>query len=140
MPGEQKKTLECAQAARALPFPFGRKRKQKGPFCTALRQQKDEATIKPVRRTFPNSTIHIISNTWEGSFFPLPCAAGEKIPSRATQLVRRYAASASRKLLNAQSAVGNARFLQPFVTRKPLRRSKVTIGQGSIAPNWGRGS
>ena len=24
--------LECAQAARALPFPFDRKRKQKGPF------------------------------------------------------------------------------------------------------------
>ena len=39
-----------------------------------------------------------------------------KIPSRATQLVKRYAASASRKLLNAQSAAGNARFLQPFVT------------------------
>jgi len=26
------KTLERAQAARALAFPFGRKRKQKGPF------------------------------------------------------------------------------------------------------------
>jgi len=60
--------LEHTQAARALPFPFGRKRKQKGPFRTALRQQENEATIKPVRRTFPNSTIHIVSNTWEGSF------------------------------------------------------------------------
>jgi len=27
-------------------------------------------TIQPVRRTFPNSTIYIVSNTWEGSFLP----------------------------------------------------------------------
>ena len=108
--------LERAQAARALPFPFGRKRKQKGPFCTARRQRQDEATLKPVRRTFPNSAAHAASDTWEGSFLPLPCVAGAKIPSRATQLVKRYAASACRKLLNAQSAAGNARFLQPFVT------------------------
>ncbi len=71
-----KKKLERAQAARAHPFPLGRKRKQKGPFCTALRQRKDEATLKPVRRTFPNSTIHIVSNTWEGSFLPF----GQKSP------------------------------------------------------------
>ena len=42
-------------------------------------------TIQPVRRTFPNSTIHIVSNTWEGSFLPLPRTAGVKIPSRAPQ-------------------------------------------------------
>ena len=110
-----KKKLVRAQAARALPFPFGRKRKQKGPFCTALRQRKNEATIQPVRRTFPNSTPHGVSNTWKGSFLPLPCAAGAKIPSRATQKDSAGAASAFRKLLNAQSAAGNARFLQPFV-------------------------
>ena len=56
-----------------------------------------------------------------------------KIPSRATQSDSAGAASACRKLLNAQSAAGNARFLQPFVTWKPLRRSQVTIGQGSAA-------
>ena len=56
-----------------------------------------------------------------------------KIPSRATQIIAAGAASACRKLLNAQSAAGNARFLQPFVTWKPLRRSQVTIGQGSAA-------
>ncbi len=39
----RKEELERAQAARALPFPLGRKREQKGPFCTALRQQKDSA-------------------------------------------------------------------------------------------------
>ena len=89
--------LERAQAARALPFPFGRKRKQKGPFCTALRQRKDRDTLKAVRRTFPNSTIHIVSNTWEGSFLLLPCAAGAKIPSRATQKDSAGAASASRQ-------------------------------------------
>ena len=33
-------------------------------------------TIQPVRRTFPNSTIHIVSNTWEGSFLPY----GQKSP------------------------------------------------------------
>ena len=80
--------MERAQAARALPCPFGRKRKQKGPFCTARRQRQDEATLKPVRRTFPNSTPHGVSNTWKGSFLPLPCAAGAKIPSRATQKSR----------------------------------------------------
>jgi len=124
---DQSRKLERAQAARALPFPFGRKRKQKGPFRTALRQREDRATLKPVRRTFPNSTIHIVSNTWEGSFLPLPCAAGAKIPSRATQKDSAGAASAFRKLLNAQSAAGNERFLQPFVAWKPLRRSQVMI-------------
>ena len=72
-------------------------------------------TIKPVRRTFPNSTIHIVSNTWEGSFLPLPRTAGAKIPLRATQSDSAGAAPAFRKLLNTQSAAGNARFLQPFV-------------------------
>ncbi|MDY5591683.1 MAG: hypothetical protein SPF51_09145 [Candidatus Fimivicinus sp.] len=95
----RKEELECAQAARALPFPFGRKRKQKGPFRTALRQRQNEATNQPVRRTFPNSTPHGVSNTWEGSFLPLPCAAGAKIPSRATQSDSAGAASAFRKLL-----------------------------------------
>ena len=71
-----KKKLDRAQAARALPFPFGRKRKQKGPFCTALRQREHEATIKPVRRTFPNSAAHAASDTWEGSFLPY----GQKSP------------------------------------------------------------
>ena len=42
--------LECAQAARALPFPFGRKRKQKGPFCTAHRQRENGATNQSLRR------------------------------------------------------------------------------------------
>jgi hypothetical protein len=37
----REKELERAQAAQTLPFPFGRKRMQKGPFCTARRQQKD---------------------------------------------------------------------------------------------------
>ena len=73
---EQSRKLERAQATRVLPFPLGRKRKQKGPFCTALRQQKDGNTLKTVRRTFPNSTIHIVSNTWEGSFLPY----GQKSP------------------------------------------------------------
>ncbi len=36
-------SYERAQAARALPFPLDRKRKQKGPFCTALRSGKIEA-------------------------------------------------------------------------------------------------
>ena len=33
-------------------------------------------TIQPVRRTFPNSTIYIVSNTWEGPFLPY----GQKSP------------------------------------------------------------
>ena len=107
-------SYERAQAARALPFPFGRKRKQKGPFRMALRQRKDRDTLKPVRRTFPNSTIHIVSNTWEGSFLPLPARQGQKFPHEPRRRVAACAASACRKLLNAQSATGNARFLQPF--------------------------
>ncbi|MCI6402268.1 MAG: hypothetical protein SPF51_07480 [Candidatus Fimivicinus sp.] len=43
-------------------------------------------------------------------------SAAAKIPSRATQIIAAGVASAFRKLLNAQSAAGNARFLQPFVT------------------------
>ena len=82
---EQSHKLERAQAARALPFPFGRKRKQKGPFRTALRQRQNEATIKPVRRTFPNSTPHGVSNTWEGSFLPY----GQKFPHEPRRKILR---------------------------------------------------
>ena len=34
-------------------------------------------TLKPVRRTFPNSAAHVASDTWEGSFF---CSADQKNP------------------------------------------------------------
>ena len=43
-----------------------------------------------------------------------------KIPSRATQSDSAGAASASRKLLNAPLAAGDARFLHPFVTWKAI--------------------
>jgi len=129
--------LKRAQAARALPFPFGRKRKQKGPFRTALRQREADSH-KPTRSAnLPKLNASRRFKHMERFVF---CAAAQNIPSRATQSDSAGAASAFRKLLNAQSAAGNARFLQPFVAWKPLRRSQVTIGQGSIAPNWGRGS
>ena len=94
--------LVRVQAARALPFPFGRKRKQKGPFCTAHRQRKEGDTIKPVRRTFPNSTIHIVSNTWEGSFLPY----GQKSSHEPRRRVAASAASASRQRSAAQNDAG----------------------------------
>ena len=121
----RRKKLECAQAARALPFPLGRKRKQKGPFCTARRQREDGATLKPVRRTFPNSTIHIVSNTWEGSFLPLPCAAGVKIPSRATQIAAAGAASASRQRPAAHKDAGSVLTISQLVGKA---RMEMKVG------------
>jgi len=61
--------LDRAQAARALPFPFGRKRKQKGPFCTALRQQQNEATLKAVRRDAQKLAASRRSNNLCARFF-----------------------------------------------------------------------
>jgi len=61
--------LDRAQAARALPFPFGRKRKQKGPFRTALRQRKDRATLKAVRRDAQKLAASRRSNNLCARFF-----------------------------------------------------------------------
>ena len=61
--------LVRAQAARALPFPFGRKRKQKGPFRTARRQQKDRDTLKPVRRDAQKLAASRRSNNLCARFF-----------------------------------------------------------------------
>ncbi len=61
--------MERAQAARALPFPLGRKRKQKGPFCTALRQQKDGDTLKAVRRDAQKLAASRRSNNLCARFF-----------------------------------------------------------------------
>ena len=61
--------MECAQATRALPFPFGRKRKQKGPFCTARRQQKDRDTLRPVRRDAQKLAASRRSNNLCARFF-----------------------------------------------------------------------
>ncbi|MBS5872600.1 MAG: hypothetical protein KIC46_00595, partial [Clostridiales bacterium] len=66
-----------------------------------------------VRRTFPNSTPHGVSNTWKGSFLPLPCAAGAKIPSRATQKDSAGAASASRKRPAAHKDAGSENDQKP---------------------------
>ena len=77
--------MERAQAARAHPFPFGRKRKQKGPFCTARRQRKDRDTLKTVRRTFPNSTPHGGSNRKP---FRFPAARGNSLTSHAPSLAQ----------------------------------------------------
>ena len=62
-------SYERAQAAQALPFPFGRKRKEKGPFCTALRQRKDYDTIKPVRRGAQKLAASRRSNNLCARFF-----------------------------------------------------------------------
>jgi len=61
--------LDRAQAARALPFPLGRKRKQKGPFCTALRQRQNEATLKAVRRGAQKLAASRRSNNLCARFF-----------------------------------------------------------------------
>ena len=61
--------MERAQAARALPFPLGRKRMQKGPFCTALRQRKDGATNQPVRRDAQKLAASRRSNNLCARFF-----------------------------------------------------------------------
>jgi|GEM_PF-3945876 len=42
---ERERSCNRAQAARALPFPLDRKRKQKGPFCTARRQRGAWGTL-----------------------------------------------------------------------------------------------
>ena len=57
-----------------------------------------------------------------GRFVFAPCRArqGQKFPNEPRSEQSDIAASAFRKLLNAQSAAGNARFLQPFVTWKAI--------------------
>ena len=71
--------MDRAQAARGLPFPFGRKRKQKGPFCTALRQREDRATTEPVRRDAQKLAASRRSNNLCARFFTARNAV-KKIP------------------------------------------------------------
>ena len=56
-------------------------------------------TIQPVRRTFPNSTIHIVSNTWEGSFLPY----GQKSPHEPrSQILRALPRPSESRLTRSQ--------------------------------------
>ena len=113
-------SYECAQAARALPFPLGRKRKQKGPFRTALRQQKDRDTFKAVRRTFPNSTIHIASNTWEGSFLPYR----QKSPHEPRSQILRALPRPSESFLSRRQFVVQVICVEPYFSHRNLLHNR----------------
>ena len=105
----------CAHAAQALPFPFGRKRKQKGPKRPSRRSLvhgTSAATRLSHERTRSAKLPKLNASRrfkHMGSFvFALsPCKAAHversKIPSRATQSDSAGAALAYRKLFKAQS-------------------------------------
>ena len=80
---ERERSCNRAQAARALPFPLGRKRKQKGPFCTARRQRQDGATLKPVRRDAQKLAASRRSNNLCARFFTARVAVKNPLTSHA---------------------------------------------------------
>ena len=111
---------ERAQAARAHPFPLGRKRKQKGPFCTALRQRKDGGTLKTVRRTFPNSAAHAASDTWEGSFLPY----GQKSPHEPRSQILRALPRPSESFLSRRQLAAQVICVEPYFSHRKLLRDR----------------
>ena len=64
------------RSGRAGPRLFPLEKGAKEHFARHFGSGKRGCTIKPVRRTFPNSTPHGVSNTWKGSFLP----SGQKFP------------------------------------------------------------
>ena len=66
-------------------------------------------TIQPVRRTFPNSTIYIVSNTWEGSF--LPC--GQKSPHEPRSQILRVLPRPSESCLTRSQRRATQGFCNP---------------------------
>ena len=89
-----------------------RRGKAPDPNRTALRQRETARHIENRSANLPKLNASRRFKHMERFVFALR----SKIPSRATQKDSAGAASACRKLLNAQSAAGNARFLQTFVT------------------------
>ncbi|MCI6400270.1 MAG: hypothetical protein MR815_00325 [Oscillospiraceae bacterium] len=98
--------LERAPAARALPFPLDRKRKKKGPFCTALRQRQNEATIKTVRRDAQKLAASRRSNNLCARFFTARVAV-KKSPheprSKRSAMLPRPSVSAQRRRFQKRS-------------------------------------
>ena len=66
-------------------------------------------TIQPVRRTFPNSTIHIVSNTWEGSFLPY----GQKSPHEPRSQILRALPRPSESCLTRSQRRATQGFCNP---------------------------
>ena len=64
--------------------------------CTALRRREERDTDEPVRRAFPNSPTHVVSNNGKSRFCPVVRGRAE-IPSRATPLSSAGAALAYRE-------------------------------------------
>ena len=77
--------LFSAQAAEAPPFPFGRKRRQKGPFCTA--SGGTGMLLNPFDvfgEAHKNSTAHAVSNSLCARF----SAKAEKSPHEPAESAR----------------------------------------------------
>ena len=104
------------RSGRAGPsFSVRPEKEAKGAVCTALRQRQNEATIEPVRRTFPNSTIHIVSNTWEGSFLPYGQKSPHEPRSEQSVMLPRPPDSAQRRIkMPVSKAIRNHTFLCTF--------------------------
>ena len=120
---EQPRKLVRAQAARALPFPFGRKRKQKGPFCTALRQQKDRDTLNAVRRDAQKLAASRRSDNLCARFFTARDAV-KKSPheprsKRSAMLPRPAGSFSSRRQLAVQVIC-----VKPYFSHRNLLRNR----------------
>ena len=72
------KKLSMRSGRAGPPFSVRPEKEAKGAAATVatvacarhIGSRKRWCTLEPVRRTFPNSTPHGVSNTWKGSFLP----------------------------------------------------------------------
>ncbi len=116
--------MERAQAARALPFPFGRKRKQKGPFCTALRQREDRDTLKPVRRDAQKLAASRRSNNLCARFFTAR-GAMKKSPHEPRSQILRVLPRPSESFLSRRQLAVQAICVKPLFSHRNLLRKQV---------------
>ena len=77
-------------------------------------------TIQPVRRTFPNSTIHIVSNTWEGSFLPF----GQKFPHEPRSEQSAMLPRPSESFLSRRQLAAQVICVEPYFSHRNLLRNR----------------
>ena len=100
---------------------------------------KQRATTQPVRRAFPNSPAHAVSNTWKGSFFVAAHAtamrSNKKSPHEPRNQILRALPWPTESYLRRSLFSTQICFVKPIFAHRMLLRSRWLKSQNSSHAN-----
>ena len=127
-----------AQAARAHAFSRW-KRVQKNFLHGTSAAFYLYATLEPVRRAFPNSPAHAVSNTWKGAFFVAAHAtamrSNKKSPHEPRNQILRALPWPTESYLRRSLFSTQICFVKPIFAHRMLLRSRWLKSQNSSHAN-----